>query len=66
MVARMCYTCPPKVVGGLFAFCGKYSPLGSPSMILILFDLSRYNFVYGTGSEKPSYVGRLTSSGLRV
>jgi hypothetical protein len=66
MVTCMCHICPPKVVGGLFAFGDKYSPFGSPLMILILFDLSRYNFVYGTGSEKPSYVGRLTSSGLRV
>jgi hypothetical protein len=49
MVTHMCDTCPPKVVGGLFAFGDKYSPLESPLMILILFDLSCWNSFYGTG-----------------
>jgi len=46
MVTRVCHTCHPKMVGSLFAFGGKYDPLGLP---LVTF-LSVVEIFYSTNN----------------
>jgi len=49
MVTHMCDTCPPKVVGGLFAFGDKYSPLEVTIDDLDIVWFILLKFFYGTG-----------------